>query len=203
MGRATIPLTEERKIALKKRRSELHHQYYIANADAIRERRKTWKSNTLEYRRAKKKERRLLLGKPTRVPRPFRTTKEISAEQYRRHIVKIKTYKKAYRIRNRDKLRQYNRRRKALLLGATVGDINVISEWERRWRSKQRARCYWCQKKKPSRQCHTDHICPLSKGGTHSVENLCISCASCNLSKSDLHLEHWNAQIQQPVLILS
>lgn len=38
---------------------------------------------------------------------------------------------------------------------------------------------------------HLDHIHPWSKGGSHSVDNLCVACVSCNLSKSDKTLEEW------------
>lgn len=30
---------------------------------------------------------------------------------------------------------------------------------------------------------HVDHIIPLSKGGLHTLENVVVSCAACNLSK--------------------
>lgn len=36
---------------------------------------------------------------------------------------------------------------------------------------------------------HLDHVFPWSRGGGHTVENLVVACASCNLSKSDKTLD--------------
>ena len=38
---------------------------------------------------------------------------------------------------------------------------------------------------------HLDHIYPWSKGGEHSVDNLCVACAPCNCSKGDKTLQEW------------
>lgn len=38
---------------------------------------------------------------------------------------------------------------------------------------------------------HLNHIIPWARGGDHSLENLTISCASCNLSKGSRTPEEW------------
>lgn len=45
----------------------------------------------------------------------------------------------------------------------------------------------------PLESWHIDHIIPWSRGGGHSLENLCVSCASCNLSKGAKTPEEWGA----------
>ena len=40
---------------------------------------------------------------------------------------------------------------------------------------------------------HIDHIHPVSRGGGSDRSNLCVSCATCNLSKRDKTLEEWRA----------
>lgn len=41
---------------------------------------------------------------------------------------------------------------------------------------------------------HFDHVMPFSRGGDHSVENLAIACASCNMSKGAYTLDEWRPQ---------
>lgn len=41
---------------------------------------------------------------------------------------------------------------------------------------------------------HIDHIQPVSEGGTDDLENLCVACAPCNLSKGALSLEDWRPE---------
>lgn len=46
-------------------------------------------------------------------------------------------------------------------------------------------KCYWCNCSLKNIKIHIDHYIPLSKGGTHTISNLVISCATCNLIKKD------------------
>lgn len=41
--------------------------------------------------------------------------------------------------------------------------------------------CHICKKKVPSSQIHLDHLVPISKGGSHTVENLRVAHARCNM----------------------
>lgn len=47
-------------------------------------------------------------------------------------------------------------------------------------------KCYWCDtviNTKNSKSYHLDHYIPLAKGGENSIQNIVLSCPSCNLSK--------------------
>lgn len=107
-----------------------------------------------------------------------------------------KLYDQEYRNKNKEKLkvsglkwksenkelvkeirRTYKTKRRA---NERIGDdTRIILEWRR----VQVKNCKWC-----GVACevgyHVDHVIPLSKGGTHTVDNLCIACPSCNLRKN-------------------
>jgi len=47
-------------------------------------------------------------------------------------------------------------------------------------------RCYYCTRKFGQNLVRTlDHLRPLSRGGTHHLWNLVLSCPKCNNAKSD------------------
>jgi 5-methylcytosine-specific restriction endonuclease McrA len=92
-------------------------------------------------------------------------------------------------------------KRRALKADATVGDLRLITEWEKSWRSKRFTKCFWCGNRVTPKSCHKDHITPLSKGGAHSVENLCVSCGPCNVSKHAKDVPTWNKHLAAPVLL--
>ena len=46
-------------------------------------------------------------------------------------------------------------------------------------------KCYWCGSLLKKGDVHIDHYTPLSKGGTHTIENIVVSCPKCNLSKGN------------------
>lgn len=48
--------------------------------------------------------------------------------------------------------------------------------------------CQYCGRSAPDVVLHVDHVVPVSKGGTNSIENLVTACAECNLGKSDMSL---------------
>lgn len=98
--------------------------------------------------------------------------------------------------------RQKEHKRRAAKNGSTIGDTRVIAEWERAWKRRVSVACYWCMAKVNPSTAHSDHIMPISKGGAHALENLCISCAKCNLAKSSKLPSDWNATLSQPVLLL-
>ena len=129
-----------------------------------------------------------------------------------REKIRGREYRKQFPEKVRDISRRYNNahpenaicrrnKRRALKAGAKLGNQAVIRVWESKWRGKQRVRCYWCGGEFNPSVCHSDHVMPLSKGGPHTIENLCISCLNCNLSKHDLLLGDWNSGLKEPVLL--
>lgn len=121
---------------------------------------------------------------------------------YKKNAEKMRLRSKEYRKQNPEKTRlafnAYRARRKA----AKIGSLKPISFWEKTWRGKPKATCYWCRRTYQTSECHSDHIIALALGGSHSVENLCISCGTCNARKSAASIHDWNQRIENPVLNL-
>jgi|CXWL01.1.fsa_nt_gi 5-methylcytosine-specific restriction endonuclease McrA len=59
-----------------------------------------------------------------------------------------------------------------------------MSRKERIWylMKRQQGRCYYCALSL-HRGWHLDHMIPKSLGGSHGIENRCLSCPSCNVRK--------------------
>ena len=45
--------------------------------------------------------------------------------------------------------------------------------------------CHWCDAVVSTERIQIDHVIPLSRGGKHSLGNLCASCVECNELKRD------------------
>ncbi len=65
---------------------------------------------------------------------------------------------------------------------ASIGD-SVITKEDVLQLQKNAKTCYWCCKPLKNLTTHLDHYIPLSRGGKHIIENLVISCQSCNNRK--------------------
>lgn len=73
-------------------------------------------------------------------------------------------------------------RRRARLKNATGSHTpeQLLEQYTR-----QKGKCYYCQKKVAWGQHHIDHVVPLSRGGSNDISNLVATCPHCNLSKHD------------------
>lgn len=83
----------------------------------------------------------------------------------------------------------YEAKRKASITSC----VDAVNRFIEHIRSKKRVRCYYCADVVSGSSVHFDHIMPLAKGGSHSPENLCASCPSCNLKKGTKAIgSEWN-----------
>ena len=82
-----------------------------------------------------------------------------------------------------------NRRRKAVCVGhVTPADIFNLMQ--------SQTTCAYCHRPfGPDLKATIDHITPLSKGGTHSLDNITLACMSCNCSKNDRIIQSFDGKV--------
>lgn len=104
-----------------------------------------------------------------------------------------RAYMAEYQKKNPEKFLEENMRRRARIYGtSTIGDRKAIVAWMKEWRSKDSVECNWCHGSFRGVDCHADHVIPLKSGGPHTLENLVVSCASCNVQKSGSTPDRWS-----------
>lgn len=131
-------------------------EYAKKNKERLALKRKEWQQNNRERINKTKRER-------------YKVTKD-----------KILEREKRWRENNRDRYHAikhsgYQRRKKLINGGPSSTELAD-------WVENQEKICFWCDKY-VAKGYHLDHFFPLSKGGKHSLDNLVISCADCNIKK--------------------
>lgn len=84
-----------------------------------------------------------------------------------------------YRHRNREKVRGWNMRYSARKRGASTDEIVDYATIYQR----DKGICHICHNPAPKSRLHFDHVIPVSKGGAHTMGNIKVSHARCNLKK--------------------
>jgi 5-methylcytosine-specific restriction endonuclease McrA len=216
---------EERK-AYHKRYNEIHRdrlrnqnqEYYLKNKTHILARAKSyqkeWQSKHKVRLKAKRrarylsnKERELAVNRKwasknkgrwrqyyinARAKDPERLRKHCR-DSYWRHLEKRRKASRKYsRIKNL--------RRRARMASVRY-DETGIKEWMEKIRSQSSATCYHCGKVAKIDDIEFDHVIPVSRGGAHALDNLCVSCFDCNRSKHDKTVSEW-VRIGQQLLSL-
>jgi 5-methylcytosine-specific restriction endonuclease McrA len=175
----------------KAARKEKEQFRYQANREKIIASVKAYRKNNLE--KVKAAQRRHNKEHPEKSK--LRSKKWLST-----HREYVKRYRKEYRKKHPEKWKANNHNRRALVRASTV-NLKKIEAWMASIMAKPSASCYWCGASVSKSNLHFDHIVALSKGGPHSVENLCVSCAPCNLSKHNKDVVAW-IRVGQQVLSL-
>ena len=150
--------------------------WYVANKERKAETDRAWRAAHPDYSRGQ-----------------YSARAEYFRSRYAVHKEEIAIRHKAYNLANRDKRAAakrtwcaanperplaYNRSRRATKLGAE-GSLT----WAQ-WKAIQVAyagRCAYCGKKPAALT--QDHVIPLSRGGSHTPENIVPACRSCNSRK--------------------
>ncbi len=162
--------------------------------EEARQYRETHKEEAKEYRERHKEKAREYM----------RQYQETHKEEMRRnaaryqkaHKEKVREYLKRYQRNNPDVYRAAYHRRRAKKLNSggshttqEIKDLFVLQD----------GFCYWCgckiqnpnDKSSEGEKPHLDHVIPLDRGGSNSIENLVWSCWYCNLSKGNKLPNEW------------
>lgn len=153
---------------------EYHKQYYQKNRDDYLEK--------VRIYRAENKE----------------AIKERAKVYYEKNKDKINESARKYRLKNKEKLSKYYKKycqenpdysnekwhkRRALIRNSKVG--RMPKGYRKIIFNNTNGKCWWCGKQLDESDWHLDHLIPLKKGGSHTMDNLVPSCPACNLSKND------------------
>ena len=193
----------ECKLAAYKKNPEKHrtaqNAYYHLNKKRISALNKKSRTKNIEKIRAHKKEAYLkikddpaYLEKRDDYARKHKAKKAEYDRLYReKNAKKLEETKAAWRLENKDLIKaiksSYKARRR------TTEKNGDSSRSIQNWLSQQNRICRWCFED-CSAKFHIDHVRPLSKGGTHTIDNLCIACPTCNLRKNardPVEFENW------------
>lgn len=91
----------------------------------------------------------------------------------RKEIMKVVSKTESFRLNRR--IDSHNRRIKTIYSKNIKSEIKLLVDTT--------SKCYWCGCELNGKY-HIDHYIPISRGGSHTIENIVISCQKCNLVKS-------------------
>lgn len=164
----------------KNRIAEYQKQYRLKNKDRLTSVRKEY-INRIDFAEEEKARRRALRE---------REPERIRADKRREYLENIERYRESARVyRDSDRGRaiaaeacaRYRSKRD------DASDGTVTEESLELLKKVQEFKCAYCLTdltKLNKSKVHLDHICPISKGGLHSITNVVWSCATCNLRKN-------------------
>lgn len=164
--------------------SEYRKEYYLKNKDKINaKRRKNYNLNSLKYKEQSKKSH--ALNREKRIKK--------QKEYYINNLEYFKDKNKKYRNSNKDYILLKNQKRKNLLKSKNIPQFEIenllkINDYK----------CFYCKIiVKRGINLHLDHKIPLSRGGSHSIDNLVPSCKTCNLQKGTKTNEEFSNRTNQ------
>lgn len=196
--------------------SEYNKEYYKKNREVILAQVKRYRQDNHEKKLQYDRDR--YYSKPKELNKKTR-------EYYQKHRQEVLKQKNEYYLKNKERIRRYNadyyqknrefaleyasmyqkehpevataiqHKRRARKLGGegsyTIEELNALFE-------QQEGFCYYCKELLYSsfdKQIHVEHMTPLCRGGTNSIDNIVLSCSKCNFSKHTKTAEEFLAQL--------
>lgn len=172
---------------------EANRRSYAANIETRRAKNNLYNLNN---RQARRKAAKLNYHKRKNDPRVKAAKTKRSKNNYLENREHVQKKHREWMLQHPGIQRVYAQKRRALEKSAVV-NLRQIKEWMLSIKAKPFASCYYCAATVSTKRIHFEHIVPLSRGGSHSIENLCVSCKLCNLHKGTRHISEWDKQGQQ------
>ncbi len=113
--------------------------------------------------------------------------REIGRKSREKHADERNQYQREYGKQNRDKLSLFANQRRARKLAAEGSHTN--EEWLV-LKAFYNFKCLCCGKHEPEIHLTRDHVIPLKKGGSDSIDNIQPLCARCNSKKNNKHIDY-------------
>lgn len=113
--------------------------------------------------------------------------REIGRNSYERHAEERRKYSLEYFKLHPEKSVAANNRRRAQKLES--GGSHTEAEWQS-LKAFYDYKCLCCEKHEPEIRLTRDHVIPLTKHGTDSIDNVQPLCARCNSKKNNKHVDY-------------
>lgn len=182
-------LCRKQKRAIKaKKFNARRREEYVKSPEKILERNKQWRNaNKDEINRRCREKRAANPEKYRKQDRDFyKNNREQIIEKTRQKRAKNphkhRYWNRRWSKRNPEK-RTIQRQKRRALLNKSNGAYTV-EQWEQLKR-KYGYRCLKCNRHEPEIKLTGDHVVPLSKGGSNTIDNIQPLCIQCNSGKKD------------------
>ena len=77
--------------------------------------------------------------------------------------------------------------------GLTNEEVSSLKAWLDDVKQNEPTNCEYCSSKIKFIQVSIDHRQPMSRGGTSSLDNLCVCCKQCNQAKGNMTEVEWRS----------
>jgi 5-methylcytosine-specific restriction endonuclease McrA len=192
----SIEITIPDEIVDKAERHKFYMREYRKQWEPLHPNRRDLKQKAAymkEYQKAwyiRNREKKLAQNKDWVENNPEKT-KEIRIRSKKKNPESVKASQQKYWSKNKGKLFEKRNRRRLRKFNPKRGNRDIIEKYVGMVRTRKSIPCYYCQKNISGKDAHIDHVVALAKSGNHAIENLCVSCAECNLTKPSKSISEW------------
>lgn len=198
----------------RSRNKDVGKEYYEKNKDHILKANKLYRDkNKVEIYKKHKEYVELNKEKIAKYKKDYELERKAKGIVRIRDAEKKRESDKSYRIKCKDSIREkqkiWNKTEKGIICKKRNKanrrmreKTGIITPADTNDFLKKNHSCYWCGKeidKEYSKGYHLDHFIPLSKGGLNTIENIVLSCASCNMSKGAMMPEDFAKKIGKAI----